>query len=256
MGDICSFCLVFVVNNLFKFENSTFIHYLKAIRFYRLWLSHLWMLWNVRTCILDLPLYFVNVRKVESNNWAVRPPQVWSLRPSPDRVMHTKVGENLIFFSMTFYKEVSEKRSERAQDILECNKDNVAKGKNHSGLKSSNIFDASSAGSTRLRPSGICLSSLWFDYLCKFPLLETRWLLTIQLLLDNCAFCGRIGCMFQCWMWWWTLNMFVENQWFRWKGQKLTIWIPFKTENKKTNCSLPSAAHQHPDINATTRSQR
>ena len=47
---------------------------------------------------------------------------------------------------MTFYKEVSEKRSERAQDILDYYKDNVAKGKNHSGLKSSNIFDASSAG--------------------------------------------------------------------------------------------------------------
>ena len=31
------------------------------------------------------------VRKVESNNWAVRPPQVWSLRPSPDRIMHTMV---------------------------------------------------------------------------------------------------------------------------------------------------------------------
>ena len=32
-----------------------------------------------------------HVRKVESNNWAAKPPEVWSLSPPPGGIMHTNV---------------------------------------------------------------------------------------------------------------------------------------------------------------------
>ena len=38
----------------------------------------------------ELYLCTQDVRKVELNHWAAKPPQVWSLRPPPGRIMHTK----------------------------------------------------------------------------------------------------------------------------------------------------------------------
>ena len=40
------------------------------------------------------------VRKVESNNWAAKPPTVWSRYPPPGRVMHTKYSTILIVYKM------------------------------------------------------------------------------------------------------------------------------------------------------------
>ena len=40
------------------------------------------------------------VRKVESNNWAAKPPQVWSLRPSPDGIMYTETSANSTGYRM------------------------------------------------------------------------------------------------------------------------------------------------------------